>query len=365
MQVVVITGASAGVGRATARRFAREGARIGLIARDEARLNRTAQEVAQLGGRALVLPLDVADAQAVEQAAERVEAELGPIDVWINSAMLTVFAPVAELTPDEVRRVTEVTYLGYVNGTMAALRRMRARDRGTIVEAGSALAYRSIPLQAAYCGAKHAVVGFTDSLRSELIHDGSKVQVTVVHLPALNTPQFDWARNKMPLKVQPVPPIFQPEVAAEALHFAARHPRRELWVGHSSVMAILAQRLFPGLLDRYLAYSAYKGQQDEEPALSGPDNLFEPVKGDFAAHGRFDDRASATSPQLWAAEHRRTLIGAGLILALGGLGWWLGRGLLQSLQGPPPRSRGWLARAGLPEPRLPQLGLPRLRLPGS
>ena len=364
MQVVVITGASAGVGRATARRFAREGASIGLIARDEARLERAAEEVAQLGGRALVLPLDVADAEAVEAAAERVEAELGPIDTWINCAMLTVFAPVHEMTPDEVRRVTEVTYLGYVNGTMAALKRMRARDRGTIVQAGSALAYRSIPLQAAYCGAKHAIVGFTDALRSELIHDSSKVEVTMVHLPALNTPQFDWARNKTPMRPQPVPPIFQPEVAAEALHFAARHPRRELWVGRSSVMAILAQRLVPGLLDRYLAHSAYKGQQDDEPALPGPDNLFAPVKGDFAAHGRFDDRAAAVSPQLWAAEHRRTLLGAGLVLALAGLGWWAGRQLLEAAAPPPPRRRRWLERTGLAEARLPRLELPRPRLPG-
>jgi short-subunit dehydrogenase len=357
MQVVVITGASAGVGRATARRFARDGAKIGLIARDEGRLERTAKEMRQLGGEGLTLPLDVADSEAVEQAAERVEAELGPIDVWINSAMLTVFAPVAEMTPEEVRRVTEVTYLGYVNGTMAALKRMRARDRGTIVQAGSALAYRSIPLQSAYCGAKHAIVGFTDSLRSELIHDRSKVQLTMVHLPALNTPQFDWARNKMPLKLQPVPPIFQPEVAAEALHFAAHHPRRELWVGGSSVKAILAQRLFPGLLDRYLAYTAYKGQQDEEPALAGPDNLFEPVKGDFAAHGRFDDRASPVSPQLWATQHRQTLVGAGLLLALSGLAWWAGRRMLEAAP-PPPRRRGWLPSIKLGQARLPQLELP-------
>ncbi|HEX2256638.1 MAG TPA: SDR family oxidoreductase [Afifellaceae bacterium] len=365
MQVVVITGASAGAGRATARRFARDGARIGLIARDEARLKRTAQEVEQLGGRALALPLDVADADAVEQAAERVEAELGPIDIWINSAMVTIFAPVAEMTPQEVRRVTEVTYLGYVYGTMAALKRMRPRDGGTIVQAGSALAYRSIPLQAAYCGAKHAIVGFTDALRCELIHDRSNVAVTVVHLPALNTPQFEWARNKMPQRPQPVPPIFQPEVAAEALHFAARHPRRELWVGRSSVMAILAQRLFPGLLDRYLAYAAYNGQQDEEPALHGPDNLFEPVKGDFAAHGRFDDRASAVSPQLWAAEHRGPLAGAALMLALGGLGWWAGRALLRGSDERTSRRRGRLDRTPGAGRRLPPSHLSRMRPTGS
>jgi NAD(P)-dependent dehydrogenase (short-subunit alcohol dehydrogenase family) len=356
MTVVVITGASAGVGRATARLFARDGARIALIARDPERLARAAGEVRQLGGEPLELPLDVADASAVDKAADRVETELGPIDIWINCAMLTVLAPVHDMTAEEVRRVTEVTYLGYVNGTMAALKRMRPRNRGTIVQAGSALAYRSIPLQAAYCGAKHAIVGFTDSLRCELIHDRSRIEVTIVHLPALNTPQFDWARNKMLKRPQPVPPIFQPEVGAEALHFAAHHPRRELWVGRSSVMAIVAQKLFPGLLDHYLARTAYKGQQTDEPALPGPDNLLQPVKGDFAAHGRFDDQASAVSPQLWAAEHRTTLLGAGAILALGALGWWAGRQLLEAP--PPPPHRRWLDWAGPQGLRLPQVRLP-------
>lgn len=252
--VVVITGASAGVGRATARLFAeRDGARIGLIARGRERLETAADEVRQSGGKALALPCDVADAAGVEQAAEKVERAFGPIDIWVNCAMATMMAPVGKMTPEEFRRVTEVTYLGSVHGTMSALHRMRQRDRGVIVQVGSALAYRSIPLQSAYCGAKHGIVGFLDSLRSELIHDKSHVRLSVVHLPAVNTPQFSWMRNRMPRRPQPVPPIFQPEVAADAIHFAAHHPRREFWVGRSSVQAIMAQRIAPGLLDRFLA----------------------------------------------------------------------------------------------------------------
>ena len=265
----------------------------------------------EAGGEALVLPLDVADAGAVEAAADRVERELGPIDIWINVAMVTVLAPVAEMTAEEYRRVTEVTYLGCVHGTMAALARMRRRDRGTIVQIGSALAYRSIPLQSAYCAAKHAVVGFTDSLRSELIHDKSRIRLTAVHLPAVNTPQFDWARNKLPRRAQPLPPIFQPELIADAVHHAAHHPRREYWLGFPAIKAIVGQKLAPGLADHMLAHQAWGGQMTDEPAVVGrPDNLFDPVPGDYAARGRFSDRASSSSPAIWASEHRDALIGA-------------------------------------------------------
>jgi NAD(P)-dependent dehydrogenase (short-subunit alcohol dehydrogenase family) len=320
-QVVVITGASAGVGRATVRRFADEGASVALIARGRERLEAAAREVEAAGGRALALPLDVADADAVEKAADETEEELGPIDVWVNNAMVTVYAPVAQLSPDEFRRVTEVTYLGSVWGTMAALGRMLPRDRGTIVQVGSALAYRGIPLQSAYCGAKHALEGFYDSLRTELMHDGSNVRLTVVQLPALNTPQFSWGRTKMPREPQPVPPIFQPEVAAEAVVWAAQNPRRELYVGWPTVKTIVGNKLVPGLGDRYLARTGYEAQQIEEPVRPDrPDNLFEPVPGDFAAHGPFDDRAKPRSLQLWANLHRRWLgAGAAGLAALGAI----------------------------------------------
>jgi NAD(P)-dependent dehydrogenase (short-subunit alcohol dehydrogenase family) len=296
MKVVAITGASAGVGRATVRRFAREGACIGLMARGQARLDAAAAEVEKLGGKALAIPLDVADAHAVDDAAERIENRFGPIDVWVNNAMATVFAPVRDTTPDEFRRSTEVTYLGSVWGTMAALRRMVPRDRGTIVQVGSALAYRSIPLQAAYCGAKHAIRGFLESLRTELLHDGSNVRVTMVELPAHNTPQFSWSRAKMPRGPQPVPPIFQPELAAEAILYAAQTQRRELVVGWPAVKAIYGEKVAPGLLDRYLARNGYDAQQTDE-RLDGEraGNLFEPVDGDFAAHGQFDDQAKPRS----------------------------------------------------------------------
>jgi NAD(P)-dependent dehydrogenase (short-subunit alcohol dehydrogenase family) len=310
-QVVVITGASAGVGRATVRRFAEEGASIALLARGRERLEATAREVEAGGGRALVLPLDVADHDAVEKAAEQTEQELGPIDVWVNNAMVTVYSPVARLTPDEFRRVTEVTYLGSVWGTMAALARMLPRDRGTIVQVGSALAYRGIPLQAAYCGAKHALEGFYESLRTELLHEGSNVRLTVVQLPALNTPQFIWGRTKMPREPQPVPPIFQPEVAAEAVVWAAHHHRRELFVGWPTVKAIVGNKVVPGVADRYLAKTGYDSQQTPEPVHPDrPDNLFDSAPGDVAAHGPFDDRARPRSLQLWATLNRRWL-GAG------------------------------------------------------
>jgi len=314
--VVAITGASAGVGRATARRFAEDGAAIALIARDRDRLERAAEEVRSLGGEGLVLPLDVADADAVDEAATQIESVLGPLDVWINNAMATVFAPLKEVTPDEYRRATEVTYLGTVWGTMSALRRMLPRDRGTIVQVGSALAYRAIPLQAPYCGAKHAIEGFTESLRSELIHDRSNVRVTMVQLPGLNTPQFSWGRSKLPRHPQPVPPIFQPELAAEAIVYAARHERRELVVGFPTAKAIAAEKVVPGLADRILATQAYDGQQTDEPAGPRPDNLFEPVPGDWAAHGIFDERAKERSLYLWATMHRDKLAfaaGAGAI----------------------------------------------------
>jgi NAD(P)-dependent dehydrogenase (short-subunit alcohol dehydrogenase family) len=312
--VVVITGASSGVGRACARAFGRRGASVALLARGKDGLEGARREVEELGGRALAYPLDVADAAAVEAAAAAAEERLGPIDVWINNAMLSVFSPVAELEADEVHRVTEVTYLGYVNGTLAALRRMRPRNRGVIVQVGSALAYRAIPFQAAYCGAKHAIEGFTESLRCELIGEGSGVQVTMVQLPALNTPHFSVVRTRLPRHPKPVPPIFQPELAARAIVFAAEHPRRELWVAGSTVRALIGNRIAPGLLDRYLARNGYDAQQtNERVARDRPDNLLEPLRGDRGAHGIFDSEARSTSLQLVALMHRR-LVGAGVLL---------------------------------------------------
>jgi NAD(P)-dependent dehydrogenase (short-subunit alcohol dehydrogenase family) len=296
MRTIAVTGASAGVGRATVERFARSGARIGLIARERDRLEAAAAGVERLGGEALVLPLDVADHDAVDEAASRIEERFGPLDVWVNNAMATVFASVSETTPEEFRRATEVTYLGYVWGTLAALRRMLPRDRGTIVQVGSALAYRSIPLQAPYCAAKHAVHGFTQSLRTELLHKGSGVRVTEVQLPAQNTPQFEWGRAKLSRHPQPVPPIFQPEVAAKAIEHAAEHAPREILVAWPTVKAVLGERIAPGLLDRYLARAGCDSQQMDEPLESEREgNLFEPVPGDFSAHGRFDDRAKGRS----------------------------------------------------------------------
>jgi NADP-dependent 3-hydroxy acid dehydrogenase YdfG len=315
-RVAVVTGASAGVGRAIAERFAREGVSLALLARGTERLEQAAHEVELLGVRALPLPTDVADADAVECATERTESELGPIDVWVNNAMATVFAPLREVGADEYRRSTEVTYLGTVWGTMAALRRMLPRNRGTIVQVGSALAYRSIPLQAPYCGAKHAVHGMTETLRTELKHEGSRVHVTMVQLPAHNTPQFDWGRTKMPRAPQPVPPIFQPEVAANAVWYAATHRRRELFVAWPSIKAILGERVAPGLLDTYLAHTGYDSQQTDEPVQPGrPDNLFEPAPGAHGAHGRFDERAKRRSAMLWVDLHRGALAGAAGALA--------------------------------------------------
>jgi NAD(P)-dependent dehydrogenase (short-subunit alcohol dehydrogenase family) len=318
-EVVVVAGASAGVGRATVRRFAREGAHLGLLARGAGRLDDAVREVEEMGGKAVALPVDVADPEAVEAAADRAEEELGPIDIWVNNAMATVYAPVTETTPEEFRRATEVTYLGSVWGTMAALRRMVPRDHGTIVQVGSALAYRGIPLQAAYCGAKHALQGFLESLRTELLHEGSGVRVTMVQLPALNTPQFSWARTKLEKKPQPVPPIFQPEVAAEAIVWAAHHPRRELNVGWPSVKTVVGSKVAPGLADRYLARTGFASQQRDEPVEPGrPDNLFEPVEGDYGAHGAFDDQAKTSSLQLTLTRNREWLAlatGAGVVAA--------------------------------------------------
>jgi NAD(P)-dependent dehydrogenase (short-subunit alcohol dehydrogenase family) len=319
-EVVVITGASAGVGRATVREFARHGAWIGLIARGEDGLEGARREVEAEGGRALVLPVDVADAAKVEAAAQRVEDELGPIDIWVNNAMASVFSPIKEMTAEEFKRVTEVTYLGYVYGTLAALKRMLRRDRGTIVHVGSALAYRSIPLQAAYCASKHAVLGFFASLRTELLHDKSNVKTTMVQMPALNTPQFGWVKSRLPHKAQPVPPIFQPEVAARAIYHAAHDPgRREYYVGGSTVKAIFGNKLAPGFADHYLAKHGYDAQQHDGPEdPNRPNNLWEPVAGDHGAHGTFDERASSFSLELWLEEHRKWLAFAAGALAIGG-----------------------------------------------
>ena len=318
MKVVVITGASAGVGRAAVRAFAKAGYDVGLVARGRDGLVAAKREVEDLGRRALVLSCDVAHAGALEHAAARVERELGPIDVWVNDAMVSVFARIMDTTPEEFRRVTEVTYLGYVHGTLAALKRMVPRDRGVIVQVGSALAHRSIPLQAAYCAAKHAIHGFTESLRSELLHDRSRVHVTEVEMPALNTPQFDWSRARMPHAPQPVPPIFQPEVAAEAILFAAEHRRREVLVGYPVMKAVLGEKVAPRYIDRYLASHGYDEQQTSESTEPDRrDNLYQPLPGDADAHGRFDDRARSFSLGFWASKHRNALLGAGAALALG------------------------------------------------
>jgi NAD(P)-dependent dehydrogenase (short-subunit alcohol dehydrogenase family) len=314
--VVAVTGASAGVGRATALLFARRGARVALIARDAASLEDARHEIEECEGTALVIPCDVSDADALEQAARRVEDELGPIAIWVNCAMVTVFSPVWRMTAQEFRRVTEVTYLGFVHGTMAALARMRPRNSGVIIQVGSSLAYRGIPLQSAYCGAKHAIRGFTDSLRSELIHEGSSIELVMVQLPAMNTPQFDWARTHMPREPRPVAPVFQPEVAARAIVRAALSPRRELWLGLSTVKVILGSMLAPAFLDRYLANHAFDGQ--ERPTAvsrNRPDDLMKPVHSLHATHGAFGHEA-ATSAALVSGETARLCAG---LLGLGGL----------------------------------------------
>jgi NAD(P)-dependent dehydrogenase (short-subunit alcohol dehydrogenase family) len=315
-EIVVVTGASAGVGRAVVREFARHGAWLGLLARDRDRLEAARREVEAAGGKALVLPTDVSDDEQVEEAAESVERHLGPIDVWVNNAMVSVLSPALQMTAQEFRRVTEVTYLGYVYGTLAALRRMQPRDRGVVVQVGSALAYRAIPLQSAYSAAKHAVQGFTESVRSELIHDGSRVHVTSVQLPAVNTPQFSWIKTRMPRHPQPVPPIYQPELIARAIHWAAHHRRREVSVGWPTVQAIVGDKFIPGLLDHYLAWVGYHAQQTGEPVSPDrPDNLFKSLPGDYGARGRFGEGARCASIQFWANRQRGWLALAGLGLA--------------------------------------------------
>ena len=316
-KIAVITGAGAGVGRAAATEFARNGCDVALLSRDPDRLDHAAAELRRFGVRALPIPTDVADAKAVEAAADQVERELGPIDVWVNVAMATVFAPVHKLTAEEFQRGTAVTYLGQVHGVMAALKHMRPRNRGSIVCVGSALAYRSVPLQSIYCGAKFAIRGFLDALRSELYHDNIKITLTEVDLPAVNTPQFDWARNKMGRKAQPVPPIFQPEVPARAIYFGAFNPRRQIWVGFPTVRAILANRIAPGTIDRYLAKTGYSGQlTDERSDPDAPGNLFEPVSGAYGAHGRFDGQARTGSWEMFTSRHRSAFWTA-VIVALG------------------------------------------------
>ncbi|MGI4795738.1 MAG: SDR family oxidoreductase [Janthinobacterium lividum] len=316
-KIVVITGAGAGVGRATVEEFARNGYDVALLARDPDRLEAAAAEIRRYGVRALPIPTDVANDEAVEAAAHRVEQELGPIDVWVNVAMATVFAPVSKLTAKEFQRGTAVTYLGQVHGTMAALSRMTPRNRGTIVNVGSALGYRSVPLQSIYCGSKFAIRGFTDALRSEIIHDKLDIHLTMVDLPAVNTPQFDWAMNKMGRRAKPVAPIYQPEVPARAIFFAATHRRREVWVGYPTVQAILANRIAPGLIDKYLAKAGYSGQLTDEPlGPNAPANLYEPVPGAYSAHGRFDGRSRSGSWEMFTDRHRNAfwaVAGLGLL----------------------------------------------------
>jgi NAD(P)-dependent dehydrogenase (short-subunit alcohol dehydrogenase family) len=316
-EVVVITGASGGVGRAAARQFASEGARIGLIARGRKGLEGTAREVEQAGGEALILPCDVANADQVEAAASSVEDALGPIDIWVNDAMVTVYAEFMEIEPEEYRRATEVTYLGMVWGTRSALKRMVPRDRGVIVQVCSALGYRGIPLQAPYCGAKHACKGFTESVITELLHNKSKVRMSMIQLPGVNTTQFTWGRTKLPKQTTPVPPIYQPEIAADAVHYAAHHKRRQIWVGIATVINILGERTAPWLLDRILARTGYSGQMTDQPLdPQGHDNLFEPIEEDRGAHGPFDEQAHSRSPQYEMVKHRgKLLVAAGAALA--------------------------------------------------
>ena len=324
-ETIVVTGASAGLGRAIACEFAKHGACIGLVARGRRGLDGAASAVSAAGGTPVILEADVSDANAVDKAAAMVEERFGPIDVWINNAMVSVFSPVREMQAEEYKRVTDVTYLGVVNGSLAALKRMLPRNRGKIVQVGSALAYRSIPLQSAYCGAKHAIVGFTDSLRCELIHDHSRVGVTVVHMPALNTPQFGWVKSRLRNKAQPVPPIFEPEVGARAVYWAAHHDRGEVYVGGSTVEAIVGNKIAPRALDRYLGHTGYESQQTDEPEDPGrADNLWEAVDGerDFGIHGSFDTQARPYSIQLWA-DLRRAKIAAGLGVSLLAVGIFL------------------------------------------
>jgi NAD(P)-dependent dehydrogenase (short-subunit alcohol dehydrogenase family) len=320
-QVVVVTGASGGIGRATALAFGARGAKVALLARGEAGLAGAVRDVTAAGGTALAIPTDVSDPDQVEAAADKAEQSFGPIDVWVNVAFTSIFAEFKNIKPAEYKRVTEVSYLGYVYGTMSALNRMLPRDAGTIVQVGSALAYRGIPLQTAYCGAKHAIQGFHEALRCELLHDQSNVHVTMVQMPGVNTPQFDWVLSRLPKPAQPVPPIYQPEVAARGVLYAADHPkRREYWVGGSTMGTLAANAIAPGILDRYLAKTGFKSQQDDRPeSPTRPDNLWQPADGprghDYTAHGSFDDKAKPRSAQLWGSQHHGLLGGALLGLA--------------------------------------------------
>lgn len=315
-KVVVVTGASGGVGRAVVQALGAQRAHVGLIARGEAGLLAAAKDVEEAGGKALVVAADTSDPAQVEAAASSVEAEFGPIDVWVNDAFTSVFAQFTDIEADEFKRVTEVAYLGFVNGTRSALARMLPRNSGSIVQVGSALAYRGIPLQSAYCGAKHAIQGFTESVRCELLHQHSAVRITMVQLPAVNTPQFNWVLSRLPRRPQPVPPIYQPEVAARAVLWAAEHNRREWWVGASTAATLLANAVAPGVLDRYLAKTGFDSQQTAQPEEPGrPDNLWEPVDvdRDYGAHGRFDARAHPRAPQWWATTHRRAVVAASVV----------------------------------------------------
>jgi NAD(P)-dependent dehydrogenase (short-subunit alcohol dehydrogenase family) len=327
-RIVVVTGASGGIGRATAVAAGHRGDTVVLIARGEAGLAGAVAEVERAGGHAVAMAVDVADSDAVFAAAEQVEASLGPIDVWINVAFTSVFAPFEQIKPEEYKRVTEVSYLGYVYATMAALKHMKPRDRGTIVQVGSALAYRGIPLQSAYCGAKHAIQGFHEALRCELLHEHSNVHVTMVQMPAVNTPQFSWVLSRLPRQAQPVPPIYQPEFAARGVLYAADHPRRrEYWVGASTAGTLAANAIAPGVLDRYLGKTGFQSQQAPQRRNPGaPVNLWEPADGptgrDFGAHGIFDDRSHSGDPQLWASHHHGLLsAAAGCLGALAALAW--------------------------------------------